>query len=1379
MGFKVVAQQRRRIRSSKTCKAAASEAVQLLESRVLMSSTLGWTFGTTTSSTPVLHNSGTPVGFTEAGFGIGDSFGTVSTYVNASSASSGYTGASGGENIGNAVAVSGNSTINPSTSAYYTVTLTPASGDKIELDGLSFGMRSTSTGPQKLSVRSSIDGFASDLATDTITNNSVWSLHTESLTTATGAANTPVELRIYLYGGTGNAGSGTENNRMDDVSLTATAVAEITTPTVTGISPTVGTTAGGTVVTINGTSFTDTSTVAFNGAAGSNVTYVSPTQLTAVSPAGTGTVDVTVSNGVGTSPTSSADQFTFVAVPVYSFDSANVYSVAENAGNEVITVDRGTNTDSAGTVDFTIGASGDSAVAGTNYGSTVTVSSGTVNGDSGTLNFASGDTTQTITIPLIAASPQGGNKTATVTLANASGGALITSPASEVVTIVDTPLENINFDSANYSVDESAGTASFTIDRQFSGGATSATSNVVFTTSDGVPYTYGSAQTPQDAQAGRDYTTTTQTVTFTGTQTSQTVTVPLIDVQTFAGTRYFTAALSSPSEATLTGTETATEAINDDTVTAPNGTDTPMAASSYTAGVETSGPYYVNSYLDLVSTPTGSLGYSSFPEIEFPAPTGYVIGKVDSVTLSLDNLGTGGYAGTAGSFDVYSLTDDTVPASSLQYSSSGATGPAVIGTQASPVLLGTAYFPNNGNIYNDFTLDNIPAAASSAIAAEQHAGLPIRFAIVPHSGSPVTVEWEGNHSGSPVPNLTLLVEKSAVAQEPVSFSMSNYTVSETDGAATITLTRGGTDNADTLTVDYATSDGSALAGTNYTTTTGTATFAANSTTTSFTVPVNSVTNQNGDKFLNLTLSNPMVDGTQSTVGVLGSQSTATLTISDPSAATSETLSPGLYNAADVETAGIYDSSEFKATAKGGTKAPYASFGVLDLTAPTPSLPVTAIDSVTLSGTANGPEAPAAGLLHFYLVSDNTSSIDPTTPESTVNGFYDASQGVEGLGSQFGTTYLLGSYFFSGTANQITIPLGYSSDAETQLISALNNPGSDIRIVVTAEDTNVVADFTPISMSLMIGVHESANVTTTPAWLSPGPAATFTFNKTNETLELSSGTATVIDDPSKSTYGDGSVAITVDGGAALSFSPASGSTVAIGSLTLASNAMASLSPTASVLLSTSTLSISSNSTLDIGNGLVDVTSGSLSTINGYAASGYNNGQWNGVTGVVSSVAASDSTHLTAVAVVQNNQGGSPVLTSFGTGFTVTPGASDILIRYTYYGDADLSGVVDGSDYSRIDNANLAHATGWFNGDFNYDATLNGSDYTLIDNAYNTQSASIPLAQVVGNRAAVAARNAAVTVPSGSTTPTDSFFSDKKLKTSLFSQLEELISSPQQI
>jgi hypothetical protein len=84
-----------------------------------------------------------------------------------------------------------------------------------------------------------------------------------------------------------------------------------------------------------------------------------------------------------------------------------------------------------------------------------------------------------------------------------------------------------------------------------------------------------------------------------------------------------------------------------------------------------------------------------------------------------------------------------------------------------------------------------------------------------------------------------------------------------------------------------------------------------------------------------------------------------------------------------------------------------------------------------------------------------------------------------------------------------------------------------------------------------------------------------------------------------------------------------------------------------------------------------------------------------------------------------------------GFTPTA-ANDVLVKYTYYGDANLSGNVDGSDYSLIDNGYLKNLTGWYNGDFNYDNVVNGSDYTLIDNAFNSQGTKLT-SQIAGTSA----------------------------------------------
>ena len=87
-------------------------------------------------------------------------------------------------------------------------------------------------------------------------------------------------------------------------------------PTVTGISPAAGPTAGGTVITITGTNLTNATAVTFGSTAATHVTVVNATAVTATAPAhAAGTVDVTITTPGGTSAKSSADQYAYVAPP--------------------------------------------------------------------------------------------------------------------------------------------------------------------------------------------------------------------------------------------------------------------------------------------------------------------------------------------------------------------------------------------------------------------------------------------------------------------------------------------------------------------------------------------------------------------------------------------------------------------------------------------------------------------------------------------------------------------------------------------------------------------------------------------------------------------------------------------------------------------------------------------------------------------------------------------------------------------------------------------------------------------------------------------------------------------------------------------------------
>ena len=220
-----------------------------------------------------------------------------------------------------------------------------------------------------------------------------------------------------------------------------------------------------------------------------------------------------------------------------------------------------------------------------------------------------------------------------------------------------------------------------------------------------------------------------------------------------------------------------------------------------------------------------------------------------------------------------------------------------------------------------------------------------------------------------------------------------------------------------------------------------------------------------------------------------------------------------------------------------------------------------------------------------------------------------------------------------------------------------------------------------------------------------------------------------------------------------------------------------------VLSTGSLAITSGGTIDLGANDMIVHSGVngeavfgpvsiAGTIeNEVAAARGTNGAWTG-TGITSS-AAKASPSNTALAVVLNDTNQSGTLSGtqlvtanplFNSGSSTFDGQTiadgDVLVKYTYYGDALLTGSVIAGDYAQIDNAfsyNSAHPstplTGWYNGDFNYDGVVNGDDYTLIDNAFNSQggvsfagTAAGPAEMIAGDTEQVAgASSAAVPEP----------------------------------
>jgi hypothetical protein len=220
--------------------------------------------------------------------------------------------------------------------------------------------------------------------------------------------------------------------------------------------------------------------------------------------------------------------------------SAATYSVGEGGGSAVITLTRVGGI--SGAVSVTVATSNGTATAGADYTAVTQV-----------VTFAAGQTTATVSVPILEDALVEGNETVNLALSAPTGGAVLGVQTTAVLTITDNDAAQpgvIQFESATYSVGEPDLSATVTLIR--TGGSDGAVS-VTVTTSNGT------------ATAGADYTAVTQVVTFAAGQATATVSVPILDDLLLEGPETVNLALSAPTGgATLGSPTTAVLTIADD-----------------------------------------------------------------------------------------------------------------------------------------------------------------------------------------------------------------------------------------------------------------------------------------------------------------------------------------------------------------------------------------------------------------------------------------------------------------------------------------------------------------------------------------------------------------------------------------------------------------------------------------------------------------------------------------------------------------------------------------------------------------------------------------------------------------------------------------------
>jgi hypothetical protein len=147
---------------------------------------------------------------------------------------------------------------------------------------------------------------------------------------------------------------------------------------------------------------------------------------------------------------------------------------------------------------------------------------------------------------------------------------------------------------------------------------------------------------------------------------------------------------------------------------------------------------------------------------------------------------------------------------------------------------------------------------------------------------------------------------------------------------------------------------------------------------------------------------------------------------------------------------------------------------------------------------------------------------------------------------------------------------------------------------------------------------------------------------------------------------------------------------------------------------SSLTVIPEAKLDVSDGKLVVAGGSVSALGALVKAGT----------VTTSMPAAASGGLTGIGVATASDTGR----AGGTFAGVSVSASDVLVMYTYRGDANLDGKINVDDYGRIDLNVGTGNSGWSNGDFNYDGKINVDDYAIID--FNIGMQGAPFATTGG-------------------------------------------------
>ena len=557
--------------------------------------------------------------------------------------------------------------------------------------------------------------------------------------------------------------------------------------------------------------------------------------------------------------------------PKFSIADASVAEGDSGSVNLVFTVTlSGTRTGSSSlTVDY---ASSDGATNGATAGTDYTAVSGT-------LTFASGTTSQTITVLVAGDMLDEANETLTITLSNAlAGTGISTMSATGTITDDDRPSFSINSPTVAEG-DSSTANLVFTVTLSLS---SSSSQTVNYATSDGTATT-----------ANSDYTANSGTLTFAAGTTTQTVTVLVTGDTTAEPDETVTMTLSNPSSGTNiatsggigTGTITNDDAglsISDAstsedgnlefTVTLSPSTSSQVTVSYATSssgsgsGHATAGSDYTAITATTLTFAAGATGSALSQTITVQVTDDTENEPDETLTVTLSSASGAGIVTASGTG---TITDNDTPSFSID-SPSVVEGDSSTASLEFTVSLSPASYQATTVNYavtgGTATADTDYTALADSTTLTFTVGATTQTFTVSVTGD---LDFEENETvvitlsgASPGTMITTASGTGTITNDDPGISIADTTVEEGDEddrnmlMFTVTLSPAQTDQ---VTVDYASSDGTtngATAGTDYTAVSGTLTFAASETSKTISVSVIGDILSEPNETVVVTLSNP-------------------------------------------------------------------------------------------------------------------------------------------------------------------------------------------------------------------------------------------------------------------------------------------------------------------------------------------------------------------------------------------------------------------------------------------------------------------------------------------------------------------------------------------